>query len=903
MAAEVAAARNSAPSNRLKYSGRMTPTLLVTKFFAPPPSKRIVERQRLMQQLDRGLQGKLTLVCAPAGFGKSTLLGDWVQACEHPSAWLSLDQGERDPDQFVAHLTACFRSVCAELGEDALALAQARPRPAPQTVLTHLINRLALWRGRLVLVLDDYQLASSPAVDALLAFLLDHMPAQLHLVLASRELPAIALARWRAQGQVLDIGAGELRFHADESALFLNRTMALGLSNAQTLALDERTEGWPAGLHMAALSLSGHADAGAFIQSFTGSHRLVQDYLLEEVLQRQPADLQAFLLRTSVLDRMCAALCNSVLQVSTAQESLRQLELAGLFVVPLDDEGRWYRYHHLFATMLQQRLRLQESAALAPLHLRASHWYEAQGLISQALHHAVAADDTARAIQVVQGRGVPLYFLEDAEPVLKWLRDLPPALLDQHPPLWLMLAWSYLATSQHSLMRAPLVGAEVAIERAAQHPAYRSWRGELNAVRAWEAVARGDALTMARAATLALEELPQDSLALRTAAHCALGVAHQFSGDRQAAKQVYGDVVAAAEACGNRLITVCASVALGHLQEDDNHLHLAARTYERALQLLGNQPHAVACEVHLGLARIRYEWNDLDIAAAHANQSSRLAAALECDAGLGSDAVRAQILLASAETDAALNLLALARTAAQNRSQHGGTLALAQVQVQALLQTGEVIAAAQVAQAQALPLARAWVLLARGQALQAHEQVSAFLEASRATAAASDVLRALLLNAVALDAFAPSEAALKVLDEAMALAEPQGCVRAFIDLGGPMQRLLDKATQGARPRYTAMLLEALQRQLLALAPQQALRLTKLPPVALPTAQRTPAEPLSPRELEVLTLICNGLSNQEIGQQLFVSLSTVKWHNQNIFDKLDVQRRTEAVARARELNLL
>ena len=600
---------------------------------------------------------------------------------------------------------------------------------------------------------------------------------------------------------------------------------------------------------------------------------------------------------------MCPALCDAVMQGAGGQESLRHLALSQLFIVPLDDERRWYRYHHLFGAMLQQRLRDSDYDALAPLHLRATAWYEGQGMVSQALHHAVAAGDTQRAIQVVQGQGMPLYFLEDAEPVLRWLQDQPPAFLDAHPPLWLMLAWSYLATSQHSLMRAPMIGAETAIERAAQHPAYQRWRGELNAVRAWEAVSRGDVPTMAREAELALARLPQDSLAVRAAAHCASAIALHFSGDRPAAKQAYGDVVAMAEACGNRMIAVCACVALGHLQEDDNHLHLAARTYERALQLLGDQPHSVACEVHLGLARIRYEWNDLEAAASHAQKSSRLAAALECDAGLGADALLAQIMLSRAAPDGALTLLTRADNAAQTRSQHGGRLAIAQVKVQALLQTGEVIAAAQVAQTHALPLAQAWVLLARGQALHADESLTAFLDAARATAPAAEVMRALLLKALALDAQGAverTEAALAVLEQAMALAEPQGCVRAFVDLGGPMQRLLTQATQGARPRYTALLLDALQAQCVALVPASPTPATTALPS--PTAP-TMADPLSPRELQILMLICKGLSNQEIGQQIFLSLSTVKWHNQNIFDKLDVQRRTEAVARARELNLL
>jgi LuxR family transcriptional regulator, maltose regulon positive regulatory protein len=495
---------------------------------------------------------------------------------------------------------------------------------------------------------------------------------------------------------------------------------------------------------------------------------------------------------------------------------------------------------------------------------------------------------------------MPLYFLEDAEPVLRWLQNQPAAYLNVHPQLWLMLAWSYLATSQHSHMQAPILGAEAAIERAQAHADYRQWRGELHAVRAWAAVAAMDAPTIAQQANLALTWLPEDNVAVRTTAHCALGVAHQFSGEPVAAQQVYGDVLVMAQACGNRMFAIVASIALGHLQHNDNQLHLASRTFERALQILDGQPHAVACEVHLGLARIRYEWNELDAAATHADKSSQLAAALECDSTLGADVLRAQIFLSAADTESALRLLSQARSAALTKNQQGGRGVIAQAQVQALLQTGEVIAAAQVAQDHPLPLAQAWVLLARGQALQAHELLTAFLDASRATAPASEVLRALLLQALALDAFGPTDEALAVLEQALAMAEPQGCVRTFVDLGGPMQRLLEKTTNGARPRYTAMLLEALHQQLAAVAP-----VAPSPPTAPPSsgANRGLSEPLSVRELQILTLICKGLSNQEIGAQLFVSLSTVKWHNQNIFDKLDVQRRTEAVARARELNLL
>lgn len=393
----------------------MSTALLATKFFAPLQPRNAVLRPLLAQRLDEGLGGKLTLVCAAAGFGKSTLVSQWAQDCAYPSAWLQLDGEDRDPTRFLDYLVASVQASAPTVGNGIAALLHGAPSASAETVLTMLLNQMASMAGKLVLVLDDYHLAASAAVNEALAFFIDHMPAQLHLVLVSREAPDLALGRLRAQGQLTEIRQQELRFAVEEATRFLAQGLASVLSQPQIFALEARTEGWIAGLKLAAISLRQHTDPESFIAAFTGSHRFVQNYLVEEVLRQQPRHVQSFMLRTSILERMCGPLRDAVLQGHGGQEMLAQLEQANLFIEPLDTERRWYRYHHLFADLLRQRLLLQASAE--PLHLRASQWYEDEGLELEAFHQATAARDIAGAIKLIEGRGMPLYFRGEAAPV------------------------------------------------------------------------------------------------------------------------------------------------------------------------------------------------------------------------------------------------------------------------------------------------------------------------------------------------------------------------------------------------------------------------------------------------------------------------------------------------------
>ena len=930
----------------------MPMTVLATKLYLPLPPPTAIARGRLIERLDAGLAGKLTLVCAPAGFGKSTVLAAWLEQCPYPGAWVSLDSADSDPTVFLAYLLAALQTIDGDLGAGLAARLQAAPAPTSAAILTVLINDLAASQARLVLVLDDYHLAASAAVDAAVTFLLEHMPAQLHLVLASRSEPALALGRLRLQGQLHELREADLRFDGAEAAAFLGAAMGLRLAAPQVAALTARTEGWVAGLQLAALSLRHHPDPGAFIDRFGGAERHLQDYLLEQVLQQQSPQVQAFLLHSAVLERFCAPLCDAALAAADSAAMIATLARANLFMVPLDGERRWYRYHHLFADLL--RARLATPALRSAILLRASSWYEAEGRDVEAFEHAVAAADVARARRLMDGAGMPLYFRGETGVVLRWLQAQPAALLDGCPALWVAWAWALFISGQSSPVEARLLAAEHAlgcagvtvetsgasdveaevVANAAANvaanvaatlaanmsanmsanmdtdPASTDLRGQIAALRAWVAVSRNDAAAIHDQASRALVLLAADNRAARTAAHCALGVALLFRQQRAAARAAFAQVITQAQSNGNRMFTVAASIALAGLEVAGGQLRLAAATYRGALALVADPADLIACEAHLGLARILYEFNELDDAEAHAARSSALAARADSENGLGAEALRARLLLLRGDSDGAVTLLEAISTAAKSRRHAGRMQEIASVQVQALLQRGETSAAAFLASQHQLPLAQARTRLAQGEGSAALDIVVQYGAQMQAQGRQDEVLRALVLQALILHASGSVTAAMTLLDEALVLAEPHGWTRLFLDEGAPMAQLLAQLAQLARQGGpgrpvpagpTARVPDYVTRLLGLLALQQPMRQAAARPASRVLA--VPAETYSKRELEILRLIHQGRSNQEIGALLFLSLSTVKWHNQNIFAKLQVQRRTEAVARAIELQLV
>ncbi|MDR3470538.1 MAG: LuxR C-terminal-related transcriptional regulator [Devosia sp.] len=885
----------------------MSAAILATKLYMRPSRQRIVLRPQLAERLNEGLAAgnKLTLVSAPAGFGKTTLVGEWVAGCGRPVAWLSLDEGDSDPSRFLTYLIAALQTVAPGIGEGVLTVLQAPQPPPPESTLTALLNDVAAIPSAVVLVLDDYHVLDARPVDDALAFLVEHLPPQLHLVIATREDPALPLARLRARGELTELRAADLRFTQSEAAGFLNQVMDLDLSAEEITALEARTEGWIAGLQLAAISLQGRADVAGFIASFAGSHHFVLDYLVEEVLQRQPGSIQTFLLRTSILDRLCGPLCDAVMSESVAsgQETLEHLERANLFIVPLDNERRWYRYHHLFAELLRQRLHQSlassggdEGRSVAEYHIRASQWYEDNALEIEAFHHAAAANDIERAERLVVGGRIPQHSRAAVIAVFDWLDSLPRTVLDARPWLWVRSATVALNAGRTTGVEEKLQAAEEALQDADLDDKTRDLIGQIAAARATLALANYQPEAMINQAHRALEYLHPDNLPFRSRALRTLGFAYQLQGDRAAARQAYTEARAIRQTPGNINLTVSATTGLGNVQESENQLYQAAESYRCSLQLLGDQARSNADQEFIGLARISYEWNDLDAAEQYGQQSLQLARQYvgTIDRFVLSEVFLARLKLARRDVAGAAAMLAEIEHSVR---QHGFVHCMPEVaaaQVLTLLQQGDLAAAAHLAQTHDLPLSQARVHLAQGDPSAALAVLEPLRRRVEERAWADEQLKTMILQAVAFDALGERSRAVELLDEALAVAEPGGFVRIFVDEGAPMARLLREASsQGLHPGYV--------RQLLAAFPADGAGRAASPSTRVGGSRL--AEPLSARELEVLPLIAEGLSNQEIAARLYLSLHTVKAHARNIYAKLGVSSRTQAAARARALGLL
>jgi LuxR family maltose regulon positive regulatory protein len=872
----------------------MSTALLATKFFAPPRPAHEISRPFLNKRLDAGLSRKLTLVSAAAGFGKSTLISQWAQDCTYPSAWLSLDEEDRDPNRFLEYLVASLEVISQTVGSGLAALLRGSPPASAETVLTLLVNQLSKIPGKLVLVLDDYHLAASTAVNEKLTFLIDHMPAQLHLIVASREEPEISLGRLRVNGQLAEIRQQDLRFGLEEAAEFFNQGEHFSLSKTQVHALETRTEGWISGLKLAAISLKMHKDPETFIASFTGSHHFVQDYLIEEVLHRQSEDVQSFLLRTSVLDRLCGPLCDAVLQSHGGEQILQQLDNANLFIVPLDNERRWYRYHHLFSDLLRQRLGQRESAA--PLHRRASQWYEAQGLEVEAFHQATLANDLAGAMRLIEGNGMPLYFRGVTAPVVHWLSSLTHAALNTYPFLWVAFSWSLLFAGQPGQLAEKLSGAEAALTSAPQDASTTETFGQIAVLRAWLAVYRNEAEAIYTHAICALELLNPGSRPARTAAQCALGVAQMFRGKRVQASAAFSEVISGGLSSGNVMFAAVASTALAGIQATDYQLHSAASTYREVIKMIGDPTHVLGFEAHLGLAKILYDWNALDEAESLALLCSELVILAKSKSEIGADLLRARLLSAKKEDKEAEAMVARANGMTKTGKLTDRMREAADLRVLHLLRQGDVENASDLARLNQLPIGLARTLLAQGKGLDALRAIEAHRHTTEVEVRTQDALKAMVVLVIIHHAVGQVDKALQLLRECVTKAQSQGSIRLFVDEGTPMQTLLSQLPHetGIAP-YVSQLLDAFG------TPATQEKRVDVPIAA--TSSHLPLSAFSHRELEILRLIQEGHSNQNIGELLFLSLSTVKWHNQNIFSKLDVQRRTEAVARAVQLKLL
>jgi LuxR family maltose regulon positive regulatory protein len=892
----------------------MTTPLLTTKLHIPSTPPKLVERPRLIERLNEGLYGRggrfareLTLVSAPAGSGKTTLVTAWLSGSDRPATWLSLDESDNDPARFFAYLVAALQRVEAGIGQAAQAMLQAPQPPLPQSLLTTLINDIAATPHPFVLVLDDYHLIHTLPIHQQIALLLEHQPPQMHLVIATREDPPLPLSRLRARGQIAEVRQTDLRFTPEETADFLRRAAHRGLSSADVAVLHRRTEGWIAGLQLLALSIRDSDDVQRLVTSFTGSHRYVLDYLIEEVFGQQPPEVQDFLLKTSILDRFTAPLCAALTdtQRGNSRKMLLALEQANLFIVPLDESRRWYRYHRLFADLLRHRLELGQQVDVVQLHRRASQWYADNDFPADAIHHALAACDWERAAELITDASGSLLKRGEMVTLLGWYRQLPEEVVRANPALCIEFSWPLILTDQIDAAEPYLAQAE---EVARKHNVV-PLLGGIAIARAHIARARGDNAGVIELSEQALALLPPDELSGRSIVALNLGMAQWFRGRLAEARQALAEAQRTARGSGNEYARWTASIFLGRIEAAQGNLRRAAESCRQMIRQGGQSP--IVSLAHYDLGRLLYEWNDLEAAADHLQQGIELArrgGGVEFEAGGYS--TLAFIRQARGDSTAARETLHKAIQLLENPSISPSTrLYNLASQVTIALGRGDLDAASRVVQrfptledAESFPdylllmLARARVLLAQGQRAAAAVHLEGLHRLASGAGWQTTATQARALQALA--APTPDEA-LAFLTESLTLAEPAGYVRTFLDAGEPMAALLRQAvSRGTGTEYADKVLAAFEGET-----KDERRKTKETPASFVVRPSSLVEPLSERELDVLHLLAERQTNQEIAHALCVSVNTVKTHLKNIYGKLGVNNRRQAVATATELDLL
>jgi LuxR family maltose regulon positive regulatory protein len=909
-------------------AGSERDVLLATKLHIPRPRPGFLARPQLTQRLAEGTARELVLVCTPAGFGKTTLLADWARRGQRPVAWLSLDEADNDPVRFWRHAAAALDGARPGVASPVAGLLQGQQSASFQAVAATLVNQLASVADAVVLVLDDYHLIQAQPVHQSLGFLLEHLPASLRLVVASRVDPPLPLARLRARGQLAELRERDLRFTPEEAAELLRTAVGAELSDAAVAALEDRTEGWVAGLQLAALSLQGHANPAGFVEGFSGSHRYVLDYLTEEVLDRQPELLRTFLLETSVLGRLSGPLCDAVTGRSNSQQLLEQAERANLFLVPLDEVRGWWRYHHLFADLLRARLHQEQPEQVPALHQAAAAWSEGHGLVDDAIRHALAAGDAVWAARLIERHFDDLLRRNEDATLHRWLQGLPADVVRVRPRLCLAQAlWAWIGGRLEAV--EPLVAeAERAYPAVAEEP-YEPSVGRATSLvanvpaaiatfRAGLGCVQGDPERATRFGHQALAHLADADRTLGSFARWYLAVAEWLRGRLAEAEQALAGLVAEQRGAGERYFArLCYD--LGQVQHAQGRLDAALATYQQALDAAGGAARLLppAGMALVGQAGVLYERGELEAARDHATEGvgswRQLSYSLQLVAGL---ATLARIRQAQGDQAGALEAITEAERVGLSSTVVALFNPVPALRARLALARGEVAEAARWIQDRGLgpgdqpsyPREREYLVLARVLLAQhAPDRALGLLERLHHLAVVQgrmgSVIEIRALQALARHASGDEPAGLAALAEALTLAVPEGYLRVFVDEGAPMATLLGRllttpattqvAAAAVPPVFLDRLLEAFEQA------GQA---------ALPRSRRGAALPglvaaLSGREVEVLGLLAAGKSNPAIAEELVITLDTVKRHVTHILDKLGAANRTQAVARARELGLL
>ncbi|MFN8380617.1 MAG: LuxR C-terminal-related transcriptional regulator [Anaerolineales bacterium] len=904
--------------------------ILATKLYVPSPRPQLVLRSRLIDQLNEGLllHRRLTLISAPAGFGKTTLISEWIVGCDQPVAWLSLDEGDNDSTRFLIYLVRALQTIAPNIGEGLLGVLQSLQPPPIESILTTLLNEITSIPKNFIIVLDDYHLLDSKSIDTALTSLLDHQPQQMHLVITTREDPNLPLARMRVRGQLTELRAGDLRFTPSEAAEFLNKTMRLDLTIENIASLEARTEGWIAGLQLAALSIEGHQDVAGFIQAFAGDHRYIVDYLVEEVLQRQPESIRSFLLQTSILDRLNGPLCDAVVEQSGGQIRLETLQRGNFFIIPLDDKRYWYRYHHLFADVLHMYLTTEQPDRVPVLHRRASEWYEQNDSTPEAIHHALAAQDFDRVADLIE-RVLPILQQSRQEPaLLAWLKALPDELFHNRPVLSVHYAGTLLQNGQLDGVESHLRDAERWLDLSADHQERPVYVNEEDFQRlpafvamyhAAIALAQGDVVNATKHARKVLELAREDDDFPRGAASSLLGLASWTSGDLETAYRMFADGMSYLQKVGFISDVIGGSVTLADIRITQGCLREAMSIYERGLELAIKQNAPAlrgAADMYVGMSALYYERNELNTAEQHLLKSKELG---EFN-GLPKNPYRwrvamAQIRETQGDLEGALDLLDEAETLYM-ADFSPNVRPISALKARLWIKQGGLEKALDWAHERNLSIEEepsylrefeqitfARILLSQcrsdhsiGSLHGAMGLLERLLKAADEGGRIGSVIEILILQALAHQMQEDIPVALSLLEHAMKLAEPEGYMRIFLAEGSSMAELIREVdSHGILPNYTHKLLSAFELE------DQGLD-EETPPYVEP-ASSSLIEPLSQRELDILRLFKTELSGPEIAQELVIALSTVRTHTKSIYNKLNVNSRRGAVKRAIELGLI
>lgn len=902
----------------------MSIPILATKLYIPPSRPNLVLRSRLIERLNKGLSAsrKLTLISASAGFGKTTLVSEWMAGCDQPVAWLSLDEGDNDPARFLAYFVSTLQTIEPNIGVGMLGALQNPQLPSIEILLATLLNEITTISDNFVLVLDDYHVIDSKPVDEALAFLLKHLPLQMHLVIATREDPHLPLARLRARGQLTELRAADLRFTPAEATDFLNQVVGLNLSAEDITVLETRTEGWIAGLQLAALSMQGRSDTADFIQTFTGSHRFVLDYLAGEVLERLPERVRNFLLQTSILDRLSSSLCDTVTAQDGSREMLETLERSNLFIVPLDDQRQWYRYHHLFADVLLAHLIEVQPEQVSSLHQRASAWYEQNGLPPDAIRHALAAEDFERAAELVELTWSEMDLNYQSSTWLGWVKALPDELIRARPVLSVGYAWALLDGGELEASESRLHDAERCLNTpidkivVMDKEQFRSLPASIATARAYRSQALGNVPGTVKYAQQALELTPEDDRVRYTQATSLLVLAKYTSGDLEAAERSLADFHTNLRKTGEILTLISITFLLADIRVVLGRLHEAESSYQQSLHLATSQGEPMplgTADLYRGLGELYVERGDLEATAQHLLTSQKLGEQIALTNWSHRLCIsQARLKEAQGDLDGALALLDEAERV-YIRGPLPDVRPVAALKIRVWLKQGRLAETLGWAREQGLSLddeirytrefelitlARVFIAGGKGNRevgslSKATQLLERLLQAAENGGRFGSVIQILLLQALVFQAQDNLPRALAPLERALALAEPEGYVRIFVDEGEAMRLLIEKQSRNRdHPLsiYVDKLLAALTQPVAA------------PKSAIIHQKSDMIEPLSKRELEVLMLLRSELSGPEIAEQLFVSLNTMRTHTKHIFNKLGVNNRRAAVRRAEELDL-